>query len=311
MKRTLLSTLVMSGTLGFSSAVYALGMGELELKSALNQPLNAEIKLLNTDDLSDWEIKPALASDSEFERAGVDRLFFLTDIDFEVTGDRIVLSSTKPVTEPFLNFLVQVNWPTGKVLREYTVLLDPPVFNDDIQPLSAVPAETTAPAVTQEQPQSQEQVQPQSQEQVQPQAPAEQTQVQVEPQPVRSASRWESEPAEPGTYKVQPNDTLWEIAVDTRPDTNVSPQQMMLAIQDLNPDAFIGGNINRLKTHQVLRLPDQEQIAGRTFAQAVSEVKRQNDALTRGAQLDATSRAARNATPDAIEGGGELKTAQP
>ena len=123
MKRTLLSTLVITSTLGLNANVFALGMGELELKSTLNQPLQAEIVLSNIDDLSEWEIKPSLASDGDFDRAGVEKIFFLSDIDFEIKGNRIVLSSDKSVTEPFLNFLVQVNWPSGRVLREYTLLI--------------------------------------------------------------------------------------------------------------------------------------------------------------------------------------------
>ena len=219
MKRTLLSTLVITSTLGLSSNVFALGMGELELKSTLNQPLQAEIVLTNIDDLTEWEIKPSLASDGDFDRAGVEKVFFLSDIDFEVKGNRIILSSDKSVTEPFLNFLVQVNWPSGRILREYTLLLDPPVFDEQIQPLTAldIPRRVESQQVT-----------------------AAETQ---------SVNRWESEVAAPGTYKVQKNDTLWEIAINTRPNRQVSPQQMMLAIQDSNPGAFIGGNINRRKTH--------------------------------------------------------------
>ena len=277
MKRTLLSTLVITSTLGINANVFALGMGELELKSTLNQPLQAEIVLSNIDDLSEWEIKPSLASDGDFDRAGVEKIFFLSDIDFEIKGNRIVLSSDKSVTEPFLNFLVQVNWPSGRVLREYTLLLDPPVFDDAIQPLAVEQksqrVETTAvvPAA------------------VQPNA-------------------WQTEAAAPGTYKVQKDDTLWEIAINTRPSRKVSPQQMMLAIQDSNPGAFINGNINRLKTHQTLRIPTQQQMAARNNIQALNEVQRQNSELkTAGAQLDATAKAAQ--TNEAVQNidGGELK----
>jgi len=282
MKRTLLSTLVVTSALGISSHVNALGMGELDLKSALNQPLEAEIELLNIEDLSDWEIKPILASEEEFSRAGVERLFFLTDIDFTVKGNKVILKTNKPVTEPFLNFLVQVNWPSGRVLREYTLLLDPPVFDEEIQPLNA------AAPISQ---------------------PGQQESQVVESQAVVAASlnRWEDEAAAPGTYKVQPNDTLWEIAVNTRPDRSVSPQQMMMAIQAENPNAFIAGNINRLKTHQVLRIPTEDQVSAVGFGEAVAEVKRQNKALSGAAQLDATTSAAEGAQANQLADGGELK----
>ena len=278
MKRTLLSTLVITSTLGLNANVFALGMGELELKSTLNQPLQAEIELTNIDDLTEWEIKPSLASDGDFDRAGVEKIFFLADIDFEVKGNRIILSSDKSVTEPFLNFLVQVNWPSGRVLREYTLLLDPPVFDEKIQPLSAteIPQRVESQVVAAAQPQA--------------------------------TNKWQTEAAAPGTYKVQPNDTLWEIAVNTRPNRQVSPQQMMLAIQDSNPGAFIGGNINRLKTHQVLRIPNEQQMAARNDSQAISEVLRQNRELqTAGAQLDATAKAKQTNKTQQPQDGGELK----
>jgi pilus assembly protein FimV len=278
MKRTLLSTLVITSTLGLSANVFALGMGELELKSTLNQPLQAEITLTNIDDLSEWEIKPSLASDGDFDRAGVEKIFFLSDIDFEIQGNRIVLTSDKSVTEPFLNFLVQVNWPSGRVLREYTLLLDPPIFDEKIQPLAAQ----------------------QEAQRVETRA--------VVPAAVAATNSWQSDAAAPGTYKVQKDDTLWEIAINSRPNRQVTPQQMMLAIQDSNPSAFINGNINRLKTHQVLRIPTEQQMAARNNSQAVNEVLRQNRELeTVGAQLDATAKAPQTNKAEQPITGGELK----
>jgi pilus assembly protein FimV len=280
MKRTLLSTLVITSTLGLSANVFALGMGELELKSTLNQPLQAEIKLSNIDDLTEWEIKPSLASDGDFDRAGVEKIFFLSDIDFEIKENRILLTSDKSVTEPFLNFLVQVNWPSGRILREYTLLLDPPVFDESIQPLAAQQASQRI-----------------------------ETQV-VATTPVKATktpNQWQSEAAAPGTYKVQKDDTLWAIALNTRPNRQVSPQQMMLAIQDSNPGAFIKGNINRLKTHKVLRIPTQEQMAARSKSQSVNEVLRQNRELKAGAQVDATASAGETNKAQQLNDGGELK----
>src|SRR5690554_5795920 len=113
---------------------HALGLGEISLQSALNQPLVAEIELLDVRGLSPAEVMPALASADEFHRAGVDRPFFLNDLQFSpvinAQGKSIIrISSSKPVREPYLNFLVEVNWPSGRALREYTVLLDPPLYN--------------------------------------------------------------------------------------------------------------------------------------------------------------------------------------
>jgi len=108
----------------------ALGLGEITLHSALNQPLRADIALEDAAGLEEGELSVSLATADEFNRAGVERVFFLNDLKFTpiLKGNRslIRVSSNKAVNEPFLNFLVQLNQPNGRVLREYTVLIDPP-----------------------------------------------------------------------------------------------------------------------------------------------------------------------------------------
>lgn len=128
MRTLLLLVAVVFGCL--TSTAYGLGLGELELKSALNQRFSAEIKLTNIRGLEVEEILPNLASQEDFNRVGVERNYLLTDLRFTVTpNDRgemvIIVTSSKPIIEPFLNFIVEVLWPTGRILREYTVLLDP------------------------------------------------------------------------------------------------------------------------------------------------------------------------------------------
>jgi FimV-like protein len=108
----------------------ALGLGDITLHSALNQPLRADIALVDAAGLEEGELSVSLATADEFSRAGVERVFFLNDLKFTpiLRGNRslIRVSSNKPVKEPFLNFLVQLNQPNGRVLREFTVLIDPP-----------------------------------------------------------------------------------------------------------------------------------------------------------------------------------------
>lgn len=289
MKRLLANSLMLVGGVTLSSQLLALGLGELNLKSALNQPLQAEIELIDASGLTHWEIKPSLASAADFERAGVDRLFFFSNMTFRVEENRILVSSREPVTEPFLNFLVEVNWPAGRMLREYTVLLDPPTFDEpQFQPLVSTPVTATL---------------TESSVSARPAPVA---------APVASANAWLDDPAKPGTYKVQKDDTLWEIALQTRPDSRVSVQQMMLAIQQENPNAFIGGNINRLKTHQVLSIPDAQTVQRLSQNQALAEVARQNQALQAGsAQIDATGRNTAAIAPSAQQGGGEVRLVAP
>lgn len=288
MKRLLAKSILLAGGMTVSSQLLALGLGEMNLDSALNQPLRADIALIDTAGLSIAEMKPKLASANDFERAGVERYQFLTQMKFSVNGDRIIVTTRDPINEPFLNFLVELNWPSGRVLREYTVLLDPPIFEEGrVQPLVAVPAGaiTSSTTVT--------------------------TQPQATPAPAKkpTQNRQWSQPAAPGEYKVQPDDTLWQIALDTRPNRSISPQQMMVALQDVNPDAFINGNINRLKTHTTLIVPDESIIRTIGGQEAVVEVQRQNREVTTAstAQIDATGRTSDTSGPRKTTGGGEVR----
>ncbi|WP_030132377.1 FimV/HubP family polar landmark protein [Pseudomonas sp. QTF5] len=245
-----------------SGMAHALGLGELTLKSTLNQPLVAEIELLDVKDLTAAEVVPSLASPEDFAKAGVDRQAFLNDLTFtpvlNASGKSILrVTSSKPLSEPMVKFLVQVMWPNGRLLRDYSVLLDPSKFSPQ-----------TADAATQP-------------------APA-----QAVTAPVTGATK-------SSQYTTTPRDTLWEIAAKARNGGSI--QQTMLAIQALNPDAFIDGNINRLKTGQVLRLPDQVQSSHLPQPKAIAEVAAQNTAWRQGRryvakpgtgqqQLDATKR---------------------
>ena len=122
--------LLVAGAFGYSTLSMALGLGEITIHSALNQPLKADIALIDVGTLTQNDLSVSLATAEEFGRAGVERVFFLNDLKFTpiLHGNRqmIRVTSSKPVNEPFLNFLVQLNQPNGRLLREYTVLIDPP-----------------------------------------------------------------------------------------------------------------------------------------------------------------------------------------
>jgi len=124
------NSLLVAGVLTWSTASMALGLGDITVHSALNQPLKADIALVDAAGLSASDLSVSLATADEFGRAGVERVFFLNDLKFIpiLHGNRTLIrvTSTKPVNEPFLNFLVQLNQPNGHLLREYTVLIDPP-----------------------------------------------------------------------------------------------------------------------------------------------------------------------------------------
>lgn len=132
----------------YSAWTPALGLGEITLHSALNQPLRADIALVDAAGLEESELSVSLATADEFSRAGVDRVVFLDNLRFTpiLRGSRrlIQVTSSKPVSEPFLNFLVQLDRPKGRSLREYTVLIDPPGSSGVVpvsdEPVSSSPA---------------------------------------------------------------------------------------------------------------------------------------------------------------------------
>ncbi|MBB2884615.1 MULTISPECIES: FimV/HubP family polar landmark protein [Pseudomonas] len=136
--------LLVGSAVTYSALAPALGLGEITQHSALNQPFSADIALLDVGGLEEGELSVSLATAEEFSRAGVERVFFLNNLKFTpiLRGNRnlIRVTSSKPVKEPFLNFLVQLNQPNGRLLREYTVLIDPPgspgivPVNDDPAP---------------------------------------------------------------------------------------------------------------------------------------------------------------------------------
>src|SRR6056297_2955084 len=135
MRRKCAAVVFSLGCLQASSAL-ALGLGELKLDSYLNEPLSASVDLLNTGNLHEDEIKIRLGTREDFQRLGLDRTFFLTSIQFEVVVDDngragIVMTTDDPVLEPYLDFIVEARWPSGRLLREYTVLIDPPTFADN------------------------------------------------------------------------------------------------------------------------------------------------------------------------------------
>lgn len=282
---------------------HALGLGEIDLQSSLSQPLVAEIELLEVRDLASGEIIPALASPEEFNKAGVDRQYFLTDLKFtpiiKPNGKSVIrITSTKPVREPYVNFLVEVLWPNGRLLREYTLLLDPPMYAPTPVVSSAPSMPVAAPAPR---PQS-------SASAARPTARAV-----TRPSPAPQSSSTASAAIDGDQYKTSANDTLWDIALRSRRAGSV--HQTMLAIQDLNPEAFIDGNINRLKKGQILRLPTEEQIRSRSQKDALAQVAEQNSAWREGRslatgtsrQLDATKRSTAAPAPSEADAKDTLK----
>ena len=121
--------------LGVPAIAQALGLGDIHLSSALNQPLSADIEVLGASPEDLLQLRAALASRDTFAKHGLDRPAYLSGLTFAITKDAgghtvLAVHSTETMTEPFVTFLVEVSWPRGQLVREYTVLLDPPVFEE-------------------------------------------------------------------------------------------------------------------------------------------------------------------------------------
>ncbi|PKM35956.1 MAG: fimbrial protein FimV [Gammaproteobacteria bacterium HGW-Gammaproteobacteria-10] len=249
------------------TSVLPLGIGDITLHSALNQSLDAEIALMLAPDENPSDITVKLAPPDKFDEAGLPWSYFLSKIKFNlvpVSEKRAVikLSSTEVLKEPFLDFLIEVNWPKGTLYREFTVLVDPPATYQ--QPVLPVPSDY---GVT----------------------PAEQEYARVVERSVAPAPRREEArlPAS-GVYgPVSRNETLWGVATKVRPSNDVSVEQTMIALLENNPGAFYKDNVNALKAGARLKVPEREVILKLSHRQAVAEYGRQNQ-VWRGQLATAT-----------------------
>jgi pilus assembly protein FimV len=277
------------------SLSWALGLGEIHLNSSLNEPMNAEIDLIAASPDELGALRAALASKDAFTRYGIDKPPFLSTLTFKVGKskdgrDVLLVRSTESIPEPFVTFLVEVNWARGRLMREYTVLLDPPVYTPGERASTAAPvaAATTAPAAA---PPASSRPAPAA---ATPAATPDTTTAATPrharrspDRPAGSASSANNPPsaasAEPSgavgdSYKVAQGDTLTKIARSLRAGgSKAEIDQSMIAMYRSNPDAF-GGNINILRRGAVLRVPGGDEIAALNQTEAMGEVRRQMDA---------------------------------
>jgi len=253
------------------AAAFGLGLGEIRLNSSLNEPLSAEIDLVAATPEELSTLNAQLASQEVFTRYGLDRPAYLGSLEFSVGRGKdgrsvLLVRSRDAISEPFVSFLIDVNWPRGRLLREYTVLLDPPaMLAPGDSPASApVAAPTTAPQQSAAEPPV-----PQQSAAAEP-APA----PVAEPQPSPSAA-----PVASGgsAYEVARGDTLYAIAGGIAGGERPAIERTMIALFRANPEAF-NGNINQLRAGAILRVPSSDEVAGISSAEAASEVGQQNSA---------------------------------
>ena len=209
----------------YATTAIAVGFGDITLKSALNEPLDAEISLTNIEGIEEGLLLVQLAPASAFAQAGVSRDYYLTQLAFSVdtnAADETVVKVTSqgPILEPYLDFLVQLEWPAGRIVREYTLLLDLPLYSGEVTPAQVVNIAAASPKAR------------------------------------MSAARQE---LGGDAHRVVVGDTLWNVSKRLRPRGSTILQTMD-ALYSQNPRAFVAGDANKMKEGAILRLPSFDEI---------------------------------------------------
>ncbi|TBR38883.1 MULTISPECIES: FimV/HubP family polar landmark protein [Dyella] len=296
MNRTLKLSVLLALALGSAQAA-ALDLGQIQIKSALGQPLVAEIPVRPESPAELQNLSARLASSDEFARAGLGGAptipLQFTVVDAAGGGKAIRITSSVPVNDPYLDLLVEVDNATGKSVREFTILLDPP------NSPAAAPA-TKAPVASSGKPKRAAAPAPAASS-----TPATTTEAPAAPKPAAKPTRQVA--AAGGEFgPVERGQTLSGIAKEVAPQ-GVDINQMLLALKQANPDAFYRDNINALKSGAVLRVPSREDAQAMAVAAAVEEVRHQNSdwrsgaARTPTAVADAGTRAAASTAPSSTK----------
>lgn len=261
----------------------AAGLGKLTVLSGLGQPLRAEIEVSATkEELT--SLGARIASPSVFRTAGIDYASTLTTVraslDTNAAGRSVIrLSSSRPINDPFLDVLLEVNWAQGRLVREFTFLLDPP---EEVAPRQQAVAPVVPRGVVDRNPTPRERAgtQPAANSAgdngsdeagpaAKPPKAAKRPKAAAKSKPV---SEEEGAPSSSGqTRAVKRGDTLAAIAKEVQPE-GVSLEQMLVALVRDNPDAFDNGNMHRLRTGKILKIPDQQEAASISQGEAHRQV---------------------------------------
>src|SRR5688572_22117303 len=231
-------------------AAHAAGLGRLTVQSALGEPLRAEVEITSLQAGETDSLNARLGSPDAFRAAGIE--YSPTLVSIRVALDRrdgkpyLRLTSVRPIDDPFLDIIIELQWATGRLVREYTFLLDPPQYRE--KPAAAAAPPAPAPSA------------PQVAKPAAVPAPAAPEARALAPRP--------SAPAASGrTYEVQKGDTLGKIARENKPD-GVSMQQMLVALYRANQGAFIRENMNLVRAGRILQIPDRDAAAGVSSTEA-------------------------------------------
>jgi pilus assembly protein FimV len=256
--------LVLMMALSMPGAANALGLGDIHVDSGLNERLAAEIDIVGATATELTELQAAVANRDTFLHYGADRPGFLSSTTFKVTQDSqgrpvLAVRSSESFTEPVVNFLVDLHWRNGEMIRQYTLLLDPPGFSASTPAAAGIPAAAAAPAAA---------------------APIAQTKAptvspQADPPRDQSDSAGDQGAGRKTTHiKIGARATLRGIAWRVGERSESDLQRMMIAIFRANPGAF-EGNINRMRRGAVLTIPARAELAAISKTDAKREVHAQ------------------------------------
>lgn len=259
------------------STVLAAGLGKLNVMSGLGEPLKADIELLSVTAEELSTISAAIASTEAYTSQGIEKPASHNDIKIQVTKNArgapiLKLNSAQPITDAFLDMLIQVDWSSGRLLREYTLLLDPPGYNAESQantsqlPSSGATTPTTSSDTTGTA------VLGNAKAGVSGVSKSKKSSM-PKPEPVQANEATAVESAFEGQeYTTSKGDTLAKIAQEMKPE-GVSLEQMLVGLYQTNPQAFDGKNMNRLKVGQIIRAPSAEQLEATSKKVAAKEVR--------------------------------------
>jgi len=260
-----------------ASDAQALALGRMVVQSALGEPLRAEVEVLEITAEESSSLRVGLAAAGAFRAAGMD--FNAALADLQVVLQRrpdgrafLRLTGSRPVNEPFMDMILEANWASGRIVRDYTLLFDPPNLRPPVPtPLAPeVTAQATTAPVTPPAASSATPVRPPAAVA----APVARPPVSATPARAPAARPAAPVAAAPDTdagaatrLRVKAGDTAGRLAAGNLP-ANVSLDQMLVAMLRANPDAFIGGNINRIKAGSLVDLPNEAAAAATPTSEA-------------------------------------------
>ena len=259
-------------------AAQALALGRVVVQSALGEPLRAEIDVPDINAEEAASLRVALASPETFRASGMEINPALSGLQISLQRRAdgrsfLRLTSPRPVNEPFVDLIVEANWASGRIVRDYTLLFDPPNLRPAPRPVPIAPG-VSAPPATRAQPVVPSTPLPPVAQAASAPAPAVTPPAAPTAQPERAAAP-AAAAAGGGQVRVQAGDTAGRIAAANRP-ANVSLDQMLVAMLRSSPNAFIGGNVNRIKAGAVIDLPTSEQAGAVSAGEARQTIAAQS-----------------------------------